>query len=384
VRRWKTDLLRRAHAGFSENQAYRDFASANAGWLEDFAQFMALREANRGICWTRFEARVKPPEELVRFHKFTQYEFDRQWRILRAHCEKRGVSLLGDMPFYIEHDSADVWSHPEYFDLDDHGEPRTVGGVPPDYFSADGQRWGTPTYRWDRLEAAGFRWWINRMRAALDRTPLLRLDHFRGFESYWSVAADQPTARHGRWIPGPGTRLFEAVRKEFGVLPIVAENLGVITPEVDELRRQFGLPGMAVLQFGFDDDLRHRPCYYTPETVAFTGTHDNDTTCGWWSNSLRGARSGNPAARARVARASAYLQHGGQHTINWALVQAVQTSVANVAIVPMQDVLGLSSKARMNIPGQAKGNWRWRMEKKQLRPELLDRLRLLTEVACRC
>lgn len=385
VRRWKTELLRRAHAGFSENQAYQEFESVNAWWLEAFAQFMALREANRGISWTRFDSRIKAPEELVRFHKFTQYEFDRQWRVLRSHCEKRGVSLLGDMPFYVEHDSADVWSHPQNFDLDEAGEPRTVGGVPPDYFSEDGQRWGTPTYRWDCLEASGFKWWVDRMRTALDRTPFLRLDHFRGFESYWSVPADQPTARDGHWAPGPGARLFEVLRKEFGTLPIVAENLGVITHEVDELRRQFGLPGMAVLQFGFDDDLRHRPCYYIPETVAFTGTHDNDTTCGWWRSSLRAAHSGkDSAARLRVARATAYLQQGAQHPINWSCLQAVYTSVANVAVVPMQDVLGLPNKARMNIPGKAKGNWRWRLEEKQLRPELLQRLRQLTEVTGRC
>lgn len=385
VRRWKTELLRRAHAGFSENQAYRSFASANAWWLEAFAQFMALREANHGISWTRFDPRRRAPEQLVRFHKFMQFEFERQWRMLRRHCETRGVSLLGDMPFYVEHDSADVWSHPEYFDLDERGEALTVGGVPPDYFSEDGQRWGTPTYRWDRLAATGFRWWIDRLRTALDRTPFLRLDHFRGFESYWSVPAGQPTARHGHWVPGPGARLFEALRKEFGSLPIVAENLGVITPEVDELRRQFGLPGMAVLQFGFDDDLRHRPCYYTPETVAFTGTHDNDTTCGWWRSSVRAAQSGtDPAARMRVARAVTYLQDGAPRAINWSLLQAVHTSVANVAVVPMQDVVGLSAKARMNIPGKAKGNWRWRLEQQQLPPELIERLRRLTEVTGRC
>jgi len=385
VRRWKTDLLLRSYAGFSENRAYEEFVSANAWWLDDFAQFMALREANRGSCWTRFDPRVKAENDLIRFHKFTQYEFDRQWRILRKYCEKRGVSLLGDMPFYVEHDSSDVWSYPEYFDLDEQGEPRTVGGVPPDYFSEEGQRWGTPTYRWDRLAASGFRWWVDRMRMALERTPLLRLDHFRGFESYWSVPAQQRTARHGHWVPGPGADLFEILRQAFGPLPIVAENLGVITPEVDALRRRFALPGMAVLQFGFDDDLRHRPCYYSRETVAFTGTHDNDTTCGWWQNSLRAARSGkDPASSARVERARAYLQRGADHEIHWSCMQAVHTSVADVAIVPMQDVLGLSGVARMNVPGKPQGNWRWRMEKEQVRSSLLERLRKLTAVTGRC
>jgi 4-alpha-glucanotransferase len=385
VRRWKTDVLRRAYAGFSEDQAYREFASANAWWLEAFAQFMALRDANRGISWTRFDPAIKAPASEVRFHKFVQFEFHRQWRTLRSYCDKRGISLLGDMPFYVEHDSSDVWSHPNYFDLGEDGEPRTVGGVPPDYFSADGQRWGTPTYRWDQLAASGFQWWVDRVREALGRTPLLRLDHFRGFESYWSVPADQPTARDGHWIPGPGPKLFAALHEALGTLPIVAENLGVITPAVDQLRREFGLPGMAVLQFGFDDDMRHRPCCYTRETVAFSGTHDNDTTAGWWRSSVRAARSGqDPAARARVARVSAYLQNGAKHDVHWSFLQAVHASVADLAVVPMQDVLQLPSKARMNVPGKHEGNWRWRLEKEQVRPELLERLRELTAVTGRC
>lgn len=385
VTRWKTDLLRKAHRGFSESNAYSDFESANAWWLEAFAQFMALREANSGICWTRFDPDIKAPRESARFHKFVQYEFDRQWRALRKYCEERAISLLGDMPFYVEHDSADVWSHPQYFDLDEDGEPLTVGGVPPDYFSEDGQRWGTPTYRWDKLGESGFQWWVDRLRSTLERTPLLRLDHFRGFESYWSVPADHPTARTGRWVPGPGAKLLEVLRKHFSPLPIVAENLGMITPEVDELRQQFELSGMAVLQFAFDDDSRYRPCNYARETTAFTGTHDNDTTRGWWESNLRAARNGKDrSARERIARVTAYLQSVTRQSVHWSFLQAVHTSVANLAIVPMQDVLGLGTSARMNVPGRHKGNWRWRLRKEEVQPELVERLRQLTAVSGRC
>jgi 4-alpha-glucanotransferase len=290
---------------------------------------------------------------------------------------------MGDMPFYVQHDSADVWSNPRLFDLRKNGEPRCVGGVPPDCFSEDGQLWGAPTYRWDELERTRFQWWVDRFRAAFETMDLLRLDHFRGFEAFWSVGANQTTARRGRWTKGPGARLFEMVRKELGPLPIVAENLGIITPEVEELRRRFSFPGMAVLQFGFDEDGAHRPNNYVRELVAFTGTHDNDTTQGWW-NALRRAAEARPyfAERATMNRVKSYLQTDGRE-IHWLFIQALLTSVADVAIIPMQDVLGLGSAARMNYPGRAKGNWRWRFENKQLNPRLLQRLRDLTVVAGR-
>jgi 4-alpha-glucanotransferase len=384
VRRWKHELLRKAHAAFSENNDYHDFLRRNSWWLEAFANFMALREANGGISWTRFDPAIRAPAELVCFHKFVQYEFHRQWQALRSYCDQRNITLLGDMPFYVEHDSSDVWSHPACFDLDENGEARTVGGVPPDYFSQDGQRWGTPTYRWDKLEETGFQWWVDRVRVALERTSLLRLDHFRGFESYWCVPANQPTARNGWWVAGPGPKLFRALCQNFGSLPIIAENLGIITPEVEDLRQEFALPGMAVLQFGFDDDLRHRPCNYSRETVAFTGTHDNDTTRGWWQDSLHAADAGDSSARSRVHRVSAYVQNLAPRDVPWSFIQAVHASAADVVIVPMQDVLGLGSRARMNIPGRPDGNWRWRLQKKELRSDVLDRLLQLTAVTGRC
>jgi 4-alpha-glucanotransferase len=384
VRRWKEALLRKAFRGFSEDHSFSEFERDNASWLDGFAEFMALRDANGGISWTRFNPTIKAPAESVRFYRFVQYEFDRQWKALRDHCDRRQILLMGDMPFYVEHDSSDVWNHPECFDLDEHGEARTVGGVPPDYFSKDGQLWGTPTYRWDKLEESGFRWWVDRLRFALRRTALLRLDHFRGFESYWCVPADQPTARNGRWLAGPRAKLFQALHEAFGPLPLVAENLGVITPEVEDLRQQFCLPGMAVLQFGFDDDLRHRPCGYIPETVAFTGTHDNDTTRGWWESNLQAARRrGDHAARCRVATIQSYLQAETTRDLHWSFLQAVHASAANVSIVPMQDVLGLGSEARINIPGRPTGNWRWRLDKKKLRPQLWRRLHDLTSATGR-
>jgi 4-alpha-glucanotransferase len=383
VRSYKESLLEKAFQQFSANKDYRAFERKNRLWLERFALFLALREANGDVPWNQFDPAIKPDPGRIRYHKFVQYEFARQWHALRKHCQRRNIAMMGDMPFYVEHDSADVWSHPELFDLDKNGEPRTVGGVPPDYFSKDGQLWGTPTYRWDRMEETGFQWWIDRLRAVLQLVDFLRLDHFRGFEAYWSVRAEQPTARKGHWKEGPGARLFETVRKKLGGLPFIAENLGIITPEVEELRRQFGLFGMAVLQFGFDDNGIHRPNNYVRELVTFTGTHDNDTTLGWW-NALRRAARGRPrsAGYAKVNRVKSYLQNDGPE-IHWSLIQAVLTSVAEIAVVPLQDVLGLGSEARMNLPGRAKGNWRWRFEERQLTPTLLKRLGDLTEVSGR-
>ena len=383
VRRYKESLLETAFQQFSENKEYRAFERKSHLWLERFALFLALREANGDVPWNQFDPAIEPKPERVRYHKFVQYEFSRQWHALRKHCQRRNISIMGDMPFYVEHDSADVWSHPELFDLDKQGEPRTVGGVPPDYFSNDGQLWGTPAYRWDRMEEASYQWWVDRFRAVLQLVDFLRLDHFRGFEAFWSVGAEQKTARKGHWKKGPGARLFESIRKKLGGLPFIAENLGIITPEVEELRHQFGLFGMAVLQFAFDDNGIHRPNNYVPELVTFTGTHDNDTTCGWW-NALRSAARGRPrsAEQAKVDRVKCYVQNDGRE-IHWSFIQAILTSVAEIAVVPMQDVLGLGSEARMNLPGRAKGNWRWRFEEKQITPAILRRLGDLTEVSGR-
>lgn len=383
VREYKERLLQVAFRGFTADRDYANFERENRKWLEPYARFTSLQEANGGRPWTKFDPSVKPSEEAIRFHKFVQYEFSRQWELLHEYCRKRDISIMGDMPFYVEHDSVDVWANREFFDLRGNGEPRTVGGVPPDYFSQDGQLWGNPTYRWDNLKRANFAWWVERFRTTFARVDLLRLDHFRGFEAYWRVQAGSATARKGRWIKTPGAELFETVCKKLGSLPIVAENLGIITPEVESLRHRFAFPGMVVLQFGFDEAGTHRPNNYVRELISFTGTHDNDTTNGWWRMLQRAAlRRGNSGDRATVERVKAYLQQDTPK-IHWAFIQAVETSVANVAIVPMQDVLGLGSEARMNMPGRAKGNWDWRLQKSQLRHEHSQRLRELAQVCGR-
>jgi 4-alpha-glucanotransferase len=381
VRVFKEKLLQRAFLQFSPVRDYSLFVRNNSWWLDRYALFMALKKANNGVPWPQFSAAIKPDPETIRFHKFVQYEFFRQWRLLRSYCHARNVCIMGDMPFYIEHDGADVWSNPNLFDLRKNGEPATVGGVPPDYFSEDGQLWGTPTYYWGNLQKTGFKWWLDRFRAAFETVDLLRLDHFRGFEAYWSVAATERTARNGRWKAGPGARLFEAVQKKLGALPFVAENLGIITPRVEALRCRFKFPGMAVLQFGFDEEGSHRPNNYVRELVCFTGTHDNDTTRGWWQHLLKSARN-HSSDRATVNRIKSFLQTDGRE-IHWSCIQAVLTSVAEVAVVPMQDLLGLESEARMNLPGEAKGNWGWRLTRKQLNSCDIERLRDLTIVSGR-
>ncbi|MGB9511894.1 MAG: 4-alpha-glucanotransferase [Candidatus Acidiferrum sp.] len=384
ARSYKESLLKRAFRNFSESADYSQFESKHAWWLDSYALFMALQECNGGAPWTKFDKRIKPSTEAIRYHKFTQYEFFRQWHELRKYCAERDVCIMGDMPFYVEHNSADVWSNQELFDLRKNGEPGYVGGVPPDYFSKNGQLWGNPIYQWEQIERTGFKWWIDRFKATLEAVDLLRLDHFRGFEAFWSVRANQPTARKGRWIKGPGARLFERTRKELGGdPPFVAENLGTITSEVEQLRQQFGFPGMAVLQFGFDEEGTHRPNNYVRELVSFTGTHDNDTTLGWWRSLQRAARgSRNGPERATLHRVKSYLQTHGRE-IHWSFIQAVLTSVANIAVIPLQDVFGLGTQARMNFPGRARGNWRWRLQNDQIKRRDLERLRDLTIVSGR-
>ena len=339
VRLHKESLLKKAFRNFTETRDYLRFEQKHSHWLESYALFMGLREANRGVPWTKFNPRTAPSAETIRYHKFVQFEFFRQWHALRKYCAERKILIMGDMPFYVEHNGADVWGNPSLFDLGQNGEPRTVGGVPPDYFSEDGQLWGTPTYRWKKMKDTGFRWWIDRFKSTLEVVDLMRLDHFRGFEAFWSVDARASTARKGRWIKGPGAEFFQTVRKEIKELPFVAENLGTITPKVDILRRRFGFPGMAVLQFGFDEEGTHRPNNYVQEQVSFTGTHDNDTTIGWWRTLQQSARMPKNASDvATLRRVKSYLQTDGQD-IHWSFIQAIMTSVANLAIIPLQDVL---------------------------------------------
>jgi len=396
---FKQGLLRKAAHNFFaarspvEGTAFDLFCQNNADWLDDYALFMASKAAHRGAVWVNWDAglRRRNPDALTkwreqlasetRIHKYAQFEFFRQWEKLKAYCRHRGISVMGDVPIYVAHDSADVWAHQGLFRLDDQARPTAVAGVPPDYFSATGQLWGNPLYRWDVLAASGYSWWIDRFRASLKLFDFVRLDHFRGFEAYWEIPASASTADAGKWVKGPGAEFFQALQAELKELPFVAENLGVITPEVEAIRERFGFPGMSLLQFAFGNDPQgptFRPHNYSRELVAYTGGHDNDTTVGWWTSSGVG-ESIRTAADIRKERdfTRAYFSFENE-PINWVFIRAVLASVAATAILPLQDVLGLGSEARMNLPGTISGNWKWRYKPQVLTRELSERLRKLT------
>ncbi len=313
----------------------------------------------------------------IRAEQFAQWQFFRQWDRLREACRAAGIRLMGDVPIFVAHDSADVWAHPELFRLRSDGRPAWIAGVPPDYFSATGQRWGNPLYRWDVLERTGFAWWVARFRHGFDTVDWVRVDHFRGFEAFWEIPGEDDTAVNGRWVKGPGARLFEAVRRELGDLPVVAENLGVITPEVEAIREAFGFPGMAILQFAFGTDPQgpgFRPHNYHRDLVAYTGTHDNDTAVGWWRSTGEGdsTRTAEDVA-AEKDYARRYLGSDGRE-VHWDMIRTLLASVADVAIVPLQDVLGLGSEARMNLPARPSGNWGWRFAAGDLAAAHAERL----------
>jgi 4-alpha-glucanotransferase len=397
VMRWKTPLLREAARRFlssasgEQKRAFDQFCSSNSNWLPDFALFMACKEEQGGVAWNRWPpdiAQRKPAavdaagerlKDSVSAVKYWQFEFFRQWQELRAYAHASGVRIIGDIPIYVALDSADVWRNPEYFELTETGQPIVIAGVPPDYFSATGQCWGNPIYRWDRLKQTGYQWWIDRYRAATNLYDAVRIDHFRGFEAHWEIAGGETTAVNGRWVKGPGAELFEALEREFGELPIIAENLGVITPEVESIRTRFQFPGMAILQFAFGKDPQgpsFRPHNYTRELAAYTGTHDNDTTVGWWNSSGENDSTRTPEDVAKErAFARAYLNLQENEPIHWRLIRGVEASVADLAIIPLQDVLGLSSEARLNLPGTSRGNWRWRFKPGSLTSEMAARLR---------
>lgn len=384
---YKQQLLRRAYARFRArggNAALRDW---HAPWLDDYALFMALKDAHDGSVWNAWEPALvrRDPATLaaartehadaIDFYRFAQYRFFRDWSALKRAANERGVRLIGDLPIFVAFDSADVWANQGLFFLDAGARPTVVAGVPPDYFSATGQLWGNPLYRWDAMARDGYRWWIERLRTALAIFDLARIDHFRGFEAYWAIPADEATAVNGRWVEGPGAPFFEAVRAALGELPIIAEDLGLITPEVLALRDRFGLPGMKVLQFApSGPDNAYLPHHYEQNCVVYTGTHDNDTTRGWWATASR-------AERAFVRR---YLGHRtGGTTIARDLSRLALASVAHTAIVPLQDLLNLGSEARMNIPGTQGGNWSWRYAPGALTSQLARELRDLTTLYSR-
>jgi len=401
---WKFNFLRKAASSFfrcatcEQKNDFESFTEQNRAWLDDYALFMAAKDAHEGRIWTEWEPKLasrqqaaitKWSEKLsseIAAYKFWQYEFFRQWNAIQEDCARRGIRIMGDIPIYAAHDSADVWAHPEMFWLDEKGNPLKVSGVPPDYFSATGQLWGNPLYRWDVMRASGYRWWIERLRASLKMFDMVRLDHFRGFEAYWEIPAGEPTAMHGKWVKGPGGELFQVLTDALGPLPIVAENLGVITPEVEAIRKRFDYPGMAILQFAFSTDPQaptFRPHNYEQQLVAYTGGHDNDTMFGWWRSGVAQSTRSQTDVKKEYADAQNYFGFSANEfdrEVNWIFIREVMKSVANTVLFPMQDVLGLGSEARMNTPGTLGGNWTWRLGANSLRAADQSRLKLLAEI----
>lgn len=387
--------LRERALAFRPTEAYRRFVATEAWWLDDYALFMACKDAHGGVAWPDWAPALARRESgalaewgtrlaaEVERYKVEQYFFFSQFNALRKAAADRGIRLMGDLPIYVAHDSADVWASPQEFKLTAEGRPLVQAGVPPDYFSATGQLWGNPIYDWDAMARDGFRWWIRRVKSAFELFDLVRIDHFRGFEAYWEVPGTDTTAEHGRWVPAPGHALFTAIRDALGDLPIVAENLGVITPAVEQLREAFGFPGMRILQFAFGTDPQasaFRPHAYEPATVVYTGTHDNDTTVGWWRSDGAGdSTRASEEVAAEKAFAARYLGLREGDAIEWAMIRTALASVADTVIVPMQDILGLGSAARFNLPGRAGGNWRFRFTWDQCTPALTQRLRTLVD-----
>ncbi len=368
------------------SRRFESFRNDNSGWLDDFVLFDALRARYKLETWNRWPHDIAARESAalqharndladdIRIRSALQFAFYEQWRALRKYCAERAIRIVGDVAIFVNHDSADVWTHRELFRLTDKLEPEVVAGVPPDFFSKTGQRWGNPLYRWDVMKQQGYQWWIQRMRWATQNCDYIRLDHFRGFDQFWEIPATDDTAVNGHWVDGPRDDLFTALRQALGGLPFFAEDLGFITPEVLALRDRLQIPGMSVLQFGFGDEGAHM---YLPHRsagkVIYTGTHDNDTVVGWWNSG---------AAEHERRNAEAYVGRC-EDGIHWAFIRAAQTSPACLSVIPMQDVLGLGSEARMNTPSLHGGNWRWRLEENQLRNESAAKLALLTEVSDR-
>jgi 4-alpha-glucanotransferase len=360
-------------------------APAQQPWIEEWALYAALKARFGARPWSQWPREIvaRDPGALegarrdlageIEFEKYLQFLFFHQWDRVKQDANRRGILIMGDLPIYVALDGADVWASRHLFTVGADGTPERVAGVPPDYFSSTGQRWGNPLYRWDRMEETSYEWWVERLRTNLRTADLVRIDHFRGFAAFWSILASEPTAIAGEWAPGPGIKLFDALRAALGELPIVAEDLGVITPDVDELRAAIGCPGMRVLQFAFSEtDSPHLPHRYPPNSVVYTGTHDNDTSRGWFEK----------AGGEERQRALDYLGGHGRE-IEWDLIRAAFTSVANTTIVPVQDVLGLGSEARMNTPGRVEGNWRWRLGPDDLDPARATRVRRLAELTGR-
>ncbi len=341
---------------------YDTFCTKNEFWLSDYASFMSLKESHGGVNWNKDE------------WKALQYLFFKQWFELKSYANQNGILIIGDLPIYVSLDSADVWAHPELFQLNEEGRPTEVAGVPPDGFSADGQLWGNPLYNWDYLEKTGFSWWIQRIEYLCKVYDVLRIDHFRGFDSYFAIPYGEQTAKNGHWRRGPGMKLFDAIERAIGTAPIIAEDLGYLTDSVKDLLKKSGFPGMKILEFAFDsrdeDSSEHLPHKYVPNCVAYTGTHDNDTILGWFED----------ASLADVAYCKEYLDISEGDKLNWSIMNALWRSVANLTIVQAQDILGLGSEARMNRPGTVGNNWKWRAAKGAFTEELAEKIKRKMEI----
>jgi 4-alpha-glucanotransferase len=389
----KTPLLFEAAHNFLRSASpaarsrFERFCQENRWWLDDFVLFDGLRAHFHLESWNQWprelvhrdpaameKARVEMQSDLDA-RRAVQFFFYEQWQALRAYCAQRAIRMVGDIAIFVNFDGADVWTHPDLFRLTPALEPEVVAGVPPDFFSKTGQRWGNPLYRWDVMQSQGYSWWIDRLRWATHNCDYIRLDHFRGFAQFWEIPASEETAVNGRWVNGPGEDLFVQLRRALGGLPFFAEDLGYITPDVHALRQRLNIPGMAVLQFGFGDPGAHThlPHTFTADKVVYTGTHDNDTLLGWWESG---------ASEHERRDALAYLG-SWEDGVHWAMVRCALNSVASLCVVPLQDVLGLGSEARMNVPSQEDGNWRWRYRAEMLRPELAEKLAALAEVTDR-
>ncbi|HVP22140.1 MAG TPA: 4-alpha-glucanotransferase [Anaerolineaceae bacterium] len=386
---FKQRLLRLSFENFKvyasdvQKKGLASFIDANHSWLDDYTLFASLKDYHGGSSWVSWEQDIatRQPEtlkrwrndldDLIGFHQYVQFTFFRQWSSLKKYANERGIRIVGDIPLFVAYDSADAWAHQELFYFDTQGKPTVVAGVPPDYFSPTGQLWGNPLYHWDIMAQDGYAWWIARFKAVLQQADIVRLDHFRGFEAYWAVPAGEETAINGKWVQGPGVDLFQAVERALGPVPIIAEDLGLITPEVEALRKALGFPGMKVLQFAFSDDATnlYLPHNYESNCVVYTGTHDNDTSLGWFSTL-------NEKDRMAV---QLYLG-GCVHELNWDMVRLAFMSVAHTAIIPLQDVLSVGSEGRMNTPGRSSGNWGWRFLQDMLTAAACDRLKALTEI----
>ena len=378
---WKMNLLQQAFDRFSSGNTYKSefikYKESNSEWLDDFTLFMALKDIHDLKAWVywepafrsrKFQAMAQARDEYkdtIAKYAFYQFIFTRQWQAIREYAANKGIRIIGDIPIYVAHDSADVWANTELFLLDETGNPTVVAGVPPDYFTKTGQLWGNPIYNWQLHAERGYKWWITRMQMVLSMVDIVRMDHFRGFAGYWEVPADEDTAENGRWVKGPGEDLFVAIKNALGELPIIAEDLGVITPDVEALRDRFGLPGMKILQFAFDGAADHPylPNNYSENTVAYTGTHDNETVAAWYKNT----------SEMNKHHAREYLNSDGSH-ITWDMIQALWASPAVMAVAPLQDFLELGEEARMNTPGTIGGNWGWRVLEEQISQSLQQKL----------